>query len=174
MVWVGKVALLIVIAVILQTLVVSRISILGVTADLFLVLTVLVGLGAGALQGALLGFFAGVIHDMIFFQPLGAHALIFVLTGYFAGMFLARFGTVNLWAIFILTGAISFASQLAFGVLQFAMGPKSAFLTMIGTQMVPEAVFDALIAVPIYILLLRTRVLRAPDSLQKASREAAE
>jgi rod shape-determining protein MreD len=174
LVWAGKVALLIVIAVILQILVISRISVLGVTADLFLVLTVLVGLGAGALQGALFGFFAGVVHDTIFFQPLGVHALIFVLVGYFAGMILTRFGTVNLWAIFILTGVTSFASQVAFGVLQFAMGPKSAFLTMVGVQMIPEALFDALIAVPIYILLVRTKVLGAAESAQRAAREAGE
>ena len=102
LVWAGKVALLIVIAVILQILVISRISVLGVTADLFLVLTVLVGLGAGALQGALFGFFAGVVHDTIFFQPLGVHALIFVLVGYFAGMAAAFAGVAGGFGVNVL------------------------------------------------------------------------
>jgi rod shape-determining protein MreD len=172
--WVGKAALLFVIAVILQTLLVSRISVLGVTADLFLVLTVLVGLGVGSLQGAVFGFFAGVVHDTIYFQPLGTHALIFVLVGYFVGMFLTRFGTINPWAIFILTGVSSFAAQFVFGLFQFAMGPRSAFFTMVGVQMIPEALFDALIAIPIYMLLVRVRVLSAPGSDQKQTRSVSE
>jgi rod shape-determining protein MreD len=155
----GKAVLLFVIAVILQTLVVSRISVLGVTADLFLILTVIVGLGRSSLEGALFGFFAGIVHDTIFFQTLGFHALIFVLFGYCVGMFRARFETVNLWAVFILTGVSSFAAQLVFGLFQYAMGPRAAFFTMVGTQMIPGAVFDALIAIPIYILLVRVRVL---------------
>jgi rod shape-determining protein MreD len=174
LVWVGKAALLFVIAVILQTLLVSRISVLGVTADLFLVLTVLVGLGVGSLQGAVFGFLAGLVHDTIYFQPLGTHALIFVLVGYFVGMFLARFGTINPWAIFILTGVSSFAAQLAFGLFQFAMGPRSAFFTVVGAQMIPEALFDALIAVPICMLLVRVKILTLPGADQKQARSVSE
>ncbi|MCL5734520.1 MAG: rod shape-determining protein MreD [Actinobacteria bacterium] len=160
--WVGKAALLFVIAVILQSLILSRVSILGVTADLFLILTVVVGLGRGSLEGAVFGFLAGLVHDTIYFQILGVHSLIFVLVGYFVGMFVTRFGTVNLWAIFVLAGVSSFAAQLVFGVVQFAMGPRAAFFAMVGTQMIPEAVFDALIAIPIYALLVRVRILTAP------------
>lgn len=170
----GKAVLLFVIAVILQTLVVSRISVLGVTADLFLILTVIVGLGRSSLEGALFGFFAGIVHDTIFFQTLGLHALIFVLVGYFVGMFKARFETVNLWAVFILAGVSSFAAQLVFGLFQYAMGPRAAFFTMVGTQMIPGAVFDALVAIPVYILLVRVRVLPSPGPDQAQAGTGAE
>jgi len=170
----GKAVLLFAIAVILQTMVVSRISVLGVSADLFLVLTVIVGLGLGSLEGALFGFFAGVVHDTIFFQTLGVHALIFVLVGYFVGMFRARFQTVNLWAVFILTGVSSFAAQFAFGLFQYSMGPRAGFFTMLGTQMIPGAVFDALIAIPVYILLVRVRVLPSPGPDQASAAKGAE
>lgn len=170
----GKAVLLFVIAVILQTLVVSRISVLGVTADLFLILTVIVGLGRSSLEGALFGFFAGIVHDTIFFQTLGLHALIFVLVGYFVGMFKARFETVNLWAVFILAGVSSFAAQLVFGLFQYAMGPRAAFFTMVGTQMIPGAVFDALAAIPVYILLVRVRVLPSPGPDQAQAGTGAE
>jgi rod shape-determining protein MreD len=159
---VGKAVLLFVIAVILQTLLVSQISVLGVTADLFLILTVIVGLALGSLEGAVFGFFAGIVHDTVYFQTLGIHALIFVLVGYFVGMFRARFQTVNLWAVFILTIVSSFAAQFTFGLLQYAMQPRVSFFTLVGTQMIPGAVFDALISVPVYILLVRVRALPAP------------
>ena len=45
----GKALLLLVVAVALQTLIVSRVSVLGVTADLFLVFTVVVAMGRASL-----------------------------------------------------------------------------------------------------------------------------
>ncbi len=52
----GRAALLVVIAVALQVLVVSRVSILGVTADVFLIFTVVVAVGRGSMYGAIFGF----------------------------------------------------------------------------------------------------------------------
>jgi rod shape-determining protein MreD len=159
---VGKVVLLLAFAVLLQTLLVSRISILGVTADLFLIFTVVVAVGKGPMEGALFGFFAGVMADIAFFQPLGMRALIYVLVGYFLGMIAYRFGMMTPWGILLLAGGASLAAQFVFGIFQYIMGPRAAFLTVIGTQMLPEAALDALVAVPIYVLLVRVRIIPAP------------
>lgn len=171
---VGKVLLLLVIAVALQTLIVSRVSVLGVTADLFLIFTVVVAMGRGSLEGAIFGFFAGLIADIAFFQPLGVRALIYVLAGYFVGMFVARFGMMTPWVVLIVAGGTSFLAQFVFGLFQYIMGPQADFLTMVGTQMLPEAILDGLIAVPVYALLVRLRVIRAPGVLPAAGRSGAE
>jgi len=157
----GKVVLLLVFAVLLQTVLLSHISILGVTADLFLILTVIVAVSRGSLEGAVFGFFAGLFADIAYYQPLGVRALIYVLAGYFVGMFVARFGTVSPWSVALLAGVASFLAQFVFGLLQFMMGPRAALLTMIGTQMLPEAVIDGLITAPLYVFLVRVRLLPA-------------
>jgi rod shape-determining protein MreD len=159
---VGKVILLLVFAVILQTVLISHVSVLGVTADLFLVLTVIVAVSRGSLEGAVLGFFAGLIADIAYYQLLGVRSLIYVLTGYFVGMVVARFGTVSPWSVALLAGVGSFLAQFLYGLLQYVMGPRGGFLTMIGTQMLPEAVLDGLITAPLYVFLLRVRLLPAP------------
>ncbi len=158
----GKVVLLLVFAVLLQTVLVSQVSILGVTADLFLILTIIVAVCRGSLEGAVFGFFAGLVADIAYFQPLGVRALIYVLAGYFVGMFVARFGTVNPWSVALLAGVTSFLAQFVFGVFQYIMGPRAALLTMIGTQMLPEAVVDGLITAPLYVFLVKVRLLPAP------------
>jgi rod shape-determining protein MreD len=158
---VGKVILLLVFAVILQTVLLSHVSILGVTADLFLILTVIVAVSRGSLEGAVFGFFAGLVADIAYYQPLGVRALIYVLAGYFVGMFVARFGTVSPWSVALLAGVTSFLAQFVFGLFQFMMGPRAALLTMIGTQMLPEAVIDGLITAPLYVFLVRVRLLPA-------------
>jgi rod shape-determining protein MreD len=157
----GKVVLLLVFAVILQTVLLSHIRVLGVTADLFLILTVVVAVSRGSLEGAVFGFFAGLVADIAYYQPLGVRALIYVLAGYFVGMFVARFGTVSPWSVALLAGVTSFLAQFVFGVFQFMMGPRAALLTMIGTQMLPEAVIDGLITAPLYVFLVRVRLLPA-------------
>jgi len=170
----GKLVLFFVIAVVLQVLLISRISILGVTADLFLILTVVIGISKGSLSGAVFGFFAGILADIAFYQPLGIHAFIFVLTGYFVGMFVARFGMVTPWAVFLLGGVASFASQFLFGLFQYTMGPRADFFSVVATQMIPEMVLDALVTVPVFILLVRLRVLPAPAAQPGLERKAAE
>jgi rod shape-determining protein MreD len=159
----GKVILVLVFAVLLQTLLISHVSVLGVTADLFLIFTVLVAVSRGSLEGAVFGFFAGLVADIAYYQPLGVRALIYVLTGYFVGMFVARFGTSNPWSVALLAGVASFLAQFLFGLFQYVMGPRAALLTMIGTQMLPEAVLDGLIAAPLYVFLVRVRLLPAPQ-----------
>lgn len=172
--WVGKALLLLVVAVALQTLIVSRVSVLGVTADLFLVFTVVVAMGRGSLQGAVFGFFAGLIADVAFLQPLGVRSLIYVLAGYFVGMFVARFGMVTAWGVLFLAGGTSFLAQFVFGLFQYIIGPQADFLTMLGTQMLPEAILDGLIAVPVYALLVRLRLIRARGVSPAGSRGATE
>ena len=154
--------LLLAFAVLLQVFLASRVSVLGVAADPFLILTAIVAISRGSMEGAIFGFFAGVAADMAFFQPLGVRALVYVLAGYIVGMFVARFATVSPWSVLVLVGVSSFLAQFVFGLFQYMMGPRPAFVTMVGTQMLPGAVLDALVAAPLYVLLVRVRLLPAP------------
>jgi len=158
----GKALLLLALAVLLQVVVISQVSVLGVTADLFLILTIIVAVCRGSLQASVFGFVAGLVADIAYFSPLGVRAFIYVLTGYLVGMVVARFGTVSPWSVIVLAGVTSFLAQMLFGVFQYVMGPRGGFLTMIGTQMLPEAVLDGLVTAPLYVLLVRIRLLPAP------------
>ncbi len=162
MVAVGRAALLVVIAVALQVLVVSRVSILGVTADVFLIFTVVVAVGRGSMYGAIFGFFAGIVADIAFIETLGLRSLIYVLTGYFVGMIVMRFGAVNPWGVLLVAGAASLLAQGLYGLAQYAMGPRAGLFTMVAVQILPETVLDALVTVPVYLLLIRLRIIPMP------------
>ncbi|MBN1628680.1 MAG: rod shape-determining protein MreD [Thermoleophilia bacterium] len=171
---VGKALLLLVIAIALQTLVVSRISVLGVTADTFVIFTIVMALSRGPLQGAIFGFFAGIVADVAFIQPLGVHALVYVLIGYSVGTLVSRFGGVNALGVFLIAGGAALSAQILFGLFQFMMGPRAGFLTMLGTQMLPAAVLDALVTVPVYAVLVRFRVVPASPVEPKTAGGVAE
>jgi len=158
---IAKVVLLLAFAVVLQTVLLSQINILGVTADLFLILTVIVAVSRGSLQGSVLGFFAGIIADIAYYQPLGVRAFVYVLVGYFVGMFVARFGTVRPWSVALLAGVTSFLAQFVLGLVEYVTGPRGGFFALMGTQMLPEAVLDGLITAPIYVFLVRVGLIPA-------------
>jgi len=170
----GRLLLLFVMAVALQVLIVSRVSILGVTADLFLILTVIIAIGRGSMEGALFGFFAGLFAGIAFYEPLGVHCFIYTLVGYFVGMFVARVGSVTPWVVLFIAGVSSFSSQFLFGLYQYMVGPRSAFFTIVAIQILPQMVLDALITVPIFMLFVKLRLIPAPATQLTSVRSAGE
>lgn len=160
----AKFGAVLVFAVVLQVFVVSQVSVLGVTADLFLMLTIIVAVTKGPLPAAVFGFVAGLVADTIYLQPLGVRSLVYVLTGYFAGLAVARLALAGPWGVALLAGMSAFGAQFVFGLFEFVTGPRSAFLAMLGTQMLPEALLDGLLTAPVYVFLVRTRLLPAAHS----------
>lgn len=170
----GKVVLLFVILAALQTLVVSRISVLGVTADLFLIFTIVIAMSRGSTYGAVFGFVAGVLADVAFMQPLGVRALIYVLTGYFIGTVVLKLGSIGPWTVFLMSIGASFSAQLVYSVFQFIVGPRAGLMTILGLQILPEAVLDGLIAIPVYVLLIHLRLIPAPRKQTAVGKAAPE
>jgi len=156
---VGRYLVLILGPVVLQVAFVSHVTVLGVTADLFFITTMLVALTRGRLAGAALGFVCGLAADIAYMQPLGVRSLIYVLVAYAAAVVMTRLGTVGPGAMLLVAGGLSFASQLLYGVVQYVTGPRGGFLELIAFQVLPGATLDALITLPAYWVLVRLRIL---------------
>jgi cell shape-determining protein MreD len=63
----------------------SQISIFGVSADLGPLVVMSVGLLAGSLPGAVMGFSTGLLVDFVSFQTLGVTSLLYIAVGYWSG-----------------------------------------------------------------------------------------
>jgi len=79
-------ALAVVVAVILQAAVISRLPLPGGPPNLVLVMVVSIGLAAGGSAGLAAGFGAGLLTDVLSDHPVGVLALCFALAGFFAGL----------------------------------------------------------------------------------------
>jgi rod shape-determining protein MreD len=159
---IGKGALLLTIAVVLQVVLASQVSVLGVTSDLFLIFTVVAAIAWGSMEAAIFGFVSGVVADIAFMELTGLRSLVYVVTGYFVGMLVLRLGRVSPWGVLLVAGGASLFAQLLYGIAQYVMGPRAGFFTVVGVQMLPEAVLDGLVAIPVYVVLVRLRVIPAP------------
>jgi rod shape-determining protein MreD len=171
---VGKAASIVVIAVALQTLVVSHVTVLGLTVDLFVIFTVIVATTWGPLSGAVFGFLSGLAADVAYRQPLGMRALVYVLVGYALGVLAGRFRAARPRTIFLYTLGASFAAKVVLGLFSYLMGPRAGFFTMFGLQMIPGAALDALCAVPVFVLLVKLKVVPIPRAEVGAAGEAVQ
>jgi len=79
-------ALAILVAVILQAAVLSRLPLPGGQPNLVLVLVIAIGLAAGGSAGLAAGFGAGLLTDVLSDHPVGVLALCFALAGFLAGL----------------------------------------------------------------------------------------
>ncbi|MDL2310837.1 rod shape-determining protein MreD [Peptostreptococcaceae bacterium OttesenSCG-928-C18] len=80
-----KVGLIILINLILQTTVISRINILGVKASLSIPIIIGLAIGFGPYVGGFSGLIIGLIEDILFSKVLGVRALIYFIIGFIIG-----------------------------------------------------------------------------------------
>jgi rod shape-determining protein MreD len=161
---VARLALALVLALALQTVIASRLPVLGVTADVFLILVVLVGVVRGSMTGAVFGFCAGLVADILFLEPIGLRTVIYLVAGYLAGRYPEAAGAPGAWVVMLLTALVSLLSQTVYGIFQFVTGPQAAFFTMLRVQILPAALLDGLLAVPVYLGFTRLRLLPRPEA----------
>lgn len=165
-----KLALMVLVAVAVQAALISRLTILGVTADLFLILVVLVGVSRGAVTGMVFGFLVGLTADVVFLDPVGLRTLVYLAAGFAVGRYVEELGLASAWVVVLVTAVVSLVSQMAYGLFELATGPEGALFVMMRTQMVPAAVLDGLLAAPLYLGLVRLRLLPAPGSSEPSFR----
>ena len=82
-----RIAVLVVVAVVLQVSFFSFLSILGAAPDLLPVLITALGLLGGAMLGGVVGFATGLLLDSLLLQTLGASSLALLAVGYLAGRY---------------------------------------------------------------------------------------
>jgi len=155
-----RLSLLLILAVALQAVLTSRLTVLGVTADVFLMLPVLVGMTRGSLAGAVFGFVSGLLADIIFMDPIGLRALIYLLVGYLSGRYAEWMPPYSAWAVVALTAVATLLGQWVYAVFQFLTGNRAPFFTMVWRQVLPAAVVNGLLVAPLYLGLVRLKLVR--------------
>lgn len=154
-----RLGLLLVLGIGLQAVFTSRFTLLGVTADVFLILPVLVGMSRGALVGAVFGFLSGLIADITFMDPIGLRTLIYLLAGYLCGRYAEWMPPYSAWVVVGLAAAATLVGQFTYAVFQFVIGNRAPFLSVMWRQVLPAAVVNGLLAAPLYLGLARLKLM---------------
>lgn len=146
----------------LQCTLLEYVRVFGVKPNLILIFTISVALLRGNVEGAAVGFFAGLSQDMLTGKVLGVYALLGLYLGLLIGSVNKRLYRENILVIiffsFVSTAAYEFVIYAA-GVLLPALlsgAPESAYIShALRGIILYEAIYNSVVAIFVYLLVIR-------------------
>ena len=151
-----RLALLALVAVLVQIAAVSQLSLLGATPDLAPLIVVAAGMLAGPVAGALMGFSMGLFIDFALLQTLGVSSLVLVLVGHFAGRLRETVRDPEATLLPLAAGAAGTAVALVvFSIMQFLLGVESPVSLELFRQILSTVLINTLLALPVHALVRR-------------------
>jgi rod shape-determining protein MreD len=143
------------VAAVLQASLAPHMTIMGVTPNFLLLVVVTLAMVEGATPGAVAGFIAGLVFDLLSSGPIGPGALVFTIVGYLAGTLAFNMFSESWVMPVTVVGLASLAFGLLYGGLLAFMGTEQDVLGIILRLAVPEAVYDTLLALLVFPWLAR-------------------
>jgi rod shape-determining protein MreD len=174
-----RVGLLLLVAVVLQLSVLSRIGIAGGHADLVVLVVAAVAYYAGSVSGCAAGFAAGFLLDLASGATMGASSLVLTAVGYGVGRFReVRDPSHGLLPIPVAAAATA-GWVVAFAAVSFMLDVGARVSPLVLRDMVVTVLLNALLALPVFAgcrtllrPVLRVDPLEARRRRRPATREA--
>ncbi|MCL2753828.1 MAG: rod shape-determining protein MreD [Defluviitaleaceae bacterium] len=143
-------ALIVLLNFIISTTWLQSIAVLGVVPNTTLIIVVCYALLRGDLEGAIIGFCAGLVYDLMFGQVVGISAVLLMLTGFFAGKPFRDFFKDNYLAPLLLIAAASIAYETAFYITNFLLFGRTDFFRYFGIIILPTAAYNLVVGIFFY------------------------
>ncbi len=167
-----RLALICVVTVVFQVAAVSQVKVLGVNADLVPLVAASVGLILGSLPGAIFGFALGMLLDLALVETVGVASLILLVIGYAAGR-LRELRDPQGAIVPLLVGAgATAAAQVGFLLLTLLLGQKVPLGWSLVWDLLGTVAFNAVIAIPLYLLVRRCLIAALPQDPRRRRRRA--
>ncbi len=145
--------LLICVNYVFQASVLPGMELLGVSPDTALIFTVGYGILRGDVEGAVFGFFCGLVHDILGGDYIGLYAMLGMLTGYVCGKPFKDFFHDNALLPFLVVPAAGIIYQFIFFCASFLFTGRSSLLYYTGAVIIPKTIYTCAFAIPVYSLL---------------------
>jgi rod shape-determining protein MreD len=150
-----RVALIVFVGVLLQLAFLSQIPNLGSVANLVPVVIVSLGLLGGAVTGAVCGFAAGLLVDVMIGGTLGVNSLSLMIAGYAAGRWREGYDIVSSLVPPLLAGALTGVAVAAYGAMELTLGIDAQVSAMVVREIIVQALLGAVLAIPFFPLIRR-------------------
>lgn len=125
-------------------------SIYGVKPDLVLLLVIFNALLQGHREGAFMGFFAGLIEDLLIFGWPGLNVLVKMAAGYLAGLGKNSLYQDNLLVVIIISWTVTLAAQMLYYLLLLYMQIQVTPALAMFQVMLPVATYNAILVPLLY------------------------
>ena len=167
-----RLILLALVTVVVQESAVSQISIFGVSADITPLVVMSVGLLAGSLPGAIMGFGTGLLVDTVLVQTLGVTSLLYIAIGYWSGRLRELRDPAHGLVPLAAGAAATAVAGLGMTLIQFLLGVDAPVSLLLLQQIFITVLVNTLIALPVYALVRRAVQPVLPDDPRRRRRRA--
>lgn len=167
-----RLVLLALVTVVVQEAAVSQISIFGVSADLTPLVVVSVGLLAGSIPGAIMGFGTGLLVDTVLVQTLGVTSLLYIPIGYWAGRLRELRDPAHGLVPLVAGAAATAVAGAGMTVIQFLLGVDAPVSLLLFQQIIITVLVNTLLALPVYALVRKVVQPALPDDPRRRRRRA--
>jgi rod shape-determining protein MreD len=150
-----RIALILLVAAILQVSFFSFLNLLGSSPDVIPVVVVCLGLLGGAVAGAVCGFAAGFLVDSLLLQTLGVSSLVLLSIGYLAGRYREGAEVPNRWMPALLAGGLTLLGAAGFTAIQLMLGVDTPVSLLIVREILVQSLLATLLALAVYPLIRR-------------------
>ena len=138
----------------LQESVFPHLALGGITPNCIIILVCFAGFSNGALEGMLVGFFSGILIDLMHGQWFGMYALIYLYIGFLNGSFRKFFFGEDLKLPLLFTGLSDIIYGFVIYFFIFFTRQKTDVLYYIRSIIIPEAVYTMVVLVAFELPLL--------------------
>ncbi|MDR2166481.1 MAG: rod shape-determining protein MreD [Clostridiales bacterium] len=146
-------SLIVILNFIISTTWLQGIAIGGILPNTALIIVVSYALLRDDVEGAIIGFGAGLLYDIFFSSVMGVSALLMMFVGFLAGKPFRDFFKENYIAPIVLVAAATLAYEFAFYVLNFLLFGRTDFLRYLGSIILPTAAYNLVLCIFIYRLI---------------------
>jgi len=151
----ARLAVIGVLAVLLQLSFFSRVELLHTSADILPLVVVSLGLLGGSMTGAVAGFSIGLLVDCLLVAPLGGTSLVLLGAGYLAGLFRERFEIHSSLVPPLICMALTLFAELGYAAVEVMLGIDAPVSGLIVRDMLLKSIYAFFLAWPIYFGLRR-------------------
>lgn len=144
-----RLPLVLVLALLLHTTLLTEVRLFGVMPDVMLLLAVASGLEAGPAYGALMGFVSGMLSDLLLPTPLGLSALVFTLVGYVVGVTKGGLLRSTWWFPVAVAFVASAAGEALFALVGTVIGERALINRHLVAIVVVVGITNAALALPV-------------------------
>jgi rod shape-determining protein MreD len=158
---------------VLQSTLFQYIAVIGVKPNTALIIIVCYSVLRGDAEGAVVGFFSGLLQDIFMGDYIGMYALLGMLTGFICGKPLKDFYRENYLLPLLVTAVSAIAYGFAFYFMSFLFRGKLDLLYYFRRIILPETVYTIVMTLPIYsfVYWLNNRVEHHERYTRKLFRE---
>ena len=139
----------------LQCTVFKSLSIAAVSPNLLIVVAASFGFMRGKKEGLFVGFFCGILMDIMFGSVLGFYALVYMYVGYVNGFFKRIFFPDEVKLPIALIAVSDFFCNLIIYFVLFWFRGRFSFGYYLLHTILPELVYTMIVAIILYFILLK-------------------